>query len=132
MAGIPAETYCLEFWNTIYNGILNCILLVIYIFSDIFSSGLLCNVVDIWLTTYGCIFCNLLQGIHSSFSPIAPRFEEDAITTAYIYIYIYIYIHIHMVVIAVCQPLHTRHHIKQMHVMLPHYHITTYEDSNFN
>jgi hypothetical protein len=26
----------------------------------------------------------------------------------------------------------TRHHVKQIHVMLPHYHITTYEDSNFD
>jgi hypothetical protein len=33
---------------------------------------------------------------------------------------------------AVCIPLHTRHHVKQMHVMLPHHHITTYEDSKFN
>jgi hypothetical protein len=32
----------------------------------------------------------------------------------------------------VCIPLHTRHPVKQMHVMLPHYHITTSEDSNFN
>jgi hypothetical protein len=33
---------------------------------------------------------------------------------------------------SVCIPLQTRHHVKQMHVMLPHYHITTYEESNFN
>jgi hypothetical protein len=35
----------------------------------------------------------------------------------------------HLIIIRVCIPLHTRHHVKQMHVMLPHYHITTYEDS---
>jgi hypothetical protein len=30
------------------------------------------------------------------------------------------------------QSLHTRHHVKQTHAMLPHYHITTNEDSSFN
>jgi len=67
-------------------------LLVIYIFLDIYSCcGLLGNVVGIRLTIYGCIFCHLLQGIESFFSPIATRFKADAITTLCIYIYTYIY-----------------------------------------
>jgi hypothetical protein len=32
---------------------------------------------------------------------------------------------------AVCIPLHTRHHVKTKHAMLPHYHIATYDNSHF-